>query len=220
MALGNKHVFWEALLVTVIVFGIGIFLGVLLENWRTNKIDVLYQQSEIKLLDMRAQSEIYSLEDFDCKTAIEENLNFANRIYDEAQLLEKYEDAGRLTDALKAEHKKYDVLRSLLWVNSIKLKKKCKASYHNVVYIYDYNDPSIATKAEQSVFSRVLTELKQKQGDNVMLIPIAGDNDLSSVSVLMNLYNVTEKELPIILIDEKIKVPNLEKVEQIEKLLS
>lgn len=215
----QKHVFWEALLVTILIFGIGVFLGVVLENWRTSRVDYLYQQSEVSLLDIRAQSELYSLEDFDCKIAVEENIEFADRIFKEAELLSRYEGAGRLTDALNLEHKKYDVLRALLWANSIKIKKKCKASYYNVVYIYEYNDLDIATKAEQGVFSRILAELKEKKGSDVILIPIAGDNNLTSVKLLMNRYNITESKLPVILIDEKIKITELKTVEEIEKLL-
>lgn len=215
----QKHVFWEAFLVAILIFGIGVFLGVVLENWRTAKIDYLYQQSDIKLLDIRAQGEIYSLGDFDCNKTIEENSKFADRIFKEAELLSRYEGAGRLTENLKLEHKKYDVLRALLWANSIKIKKKCKANYHNVVYIYKYNDLSIAEQQEQGVFSRILFELKQKKGDEIVLIPMAGDNNISSVNLLMNFYNVTEAELPVILIDEKIKINELKTVKEIEKLI-
>jgi len=215
----QKHVFWEAFLVAILIFGIGIFLGVVLENWRTGKIEYLYQQSEVKLLDIRTQSEIYSSTELNCKTAIEENLKFADRIYEEAKALQRYEEAGKLTESLKLEHEKYDVLRALLWANSINVKKKCRADYHNVVYIYKYNDLSINEKQEQTVFSSILSELKQKKGAEIVLIPMAGDNNLASVSLMMSLYNVTESELPIILINEKIKITELKTVEEIEKLL-
>jgi len=215
----QKHVFWEALLVTILIFGIGVFIGVVLENWRAGKIEYSYQQSEIRLMDIKAQGEIYSLGNFDCKTTIQENLNFADSIYKEAELLSRYEGAERLTESLKLEHQKYDILRALLWTNSIKIKKQCNASYYNLVYLYEYKDPSIDTVAKQSVFSRILFELKQMKSDKIMLIPIAGDNELSSVSLLMSMYNVTESELPVILIDEKIKITELQKVEEIEKLL-
>lgn len=215
----QKHAFWEALLVTILIFGIGVFLGVVLENWRTGRIEYLYQESEVKLLDIRTQSEIYSSREFDCKTAVKENIEFADRIFKEAELLSRYEGAGRLTESLKLQHKKYDILRALLWLNSIKIKKNCNAFYSNVVYVYDYNDLNIDTKAKQAVFSNILTELKGKRGNEVMLIPMAGDNDLSSINLLMNLYNITESELPIILIDERIKITELQNVEDIEKLI-
>ena len=86
----QKNVFWEALLVTILIFGIGILAGFFLENMRTNQINSLFQQSEIDLLDIRLQNEIYSDLEFNCDIAIEENLNFANRIYEEAQKLANF----------------------------------------------------------------------------------------------------------------------------------
>ncbi len=215
----QKHVFWEALLITVLIFGLGVFIGVVIESWRTSRISDLYQQADVQLLDIKTQNEIFSLEDFDCETAMEENIKFADRIYEEAKILDRYETARRLTDSLKLQHKKYDVLRALLWINSMKIKKSCRGDYHNVVYIYKYNDPGLEVKAKQSVFANILAELKQEKGNEIILIPMAGDNDLSSVSLLMDMYDITEEELPIILIDERFKITEIESVREIEKLL-
>lgn len=215
----QKHVFWTALILTIFVFAGGIFLGYLLENSRISNIQDFYVKSEIELLDVKIQNEIYSFSEINCSKAIEENVNFADRIYEEAKLLDKYESANQLTEAIVMQHKKYDLLRTLFWINAIKIKQSCNASYHNLVYLYDYNKPRLDIKAKQAVFSRILEELKAKQGDRVMLIPIAGDNDISSLRLLMSLYNVTEQELPVILIDEKIKITDIERVENIEGLL-
>ncbi len=215
----QKNVFWQALLVTIFVFGTGILLGFMLENWRTSKISTLYAQSEIDLLDIRIQNEIYSLTEIDCEEAINENVVFADRVYSEAKLLEKHEKATKISQGIILQHKKYDLLRTLFWLNSIKIKNKCNATYHNVVYIYKYNNQSWDIKAKQSVYSNLLAQLKQKKGEEIMLIPIAGDNNLHSVSLLMFSYNITESELPVVLIDEKIKITELKTIEEIERLL-
>lgn len=215
----QKNVFWQALLVTIFVFGTGILIGFMLENWRTSKISVLYAQSEIDLLDIRIQNEIYSLTEVDCDQAIHENTVFADRVYTEAKLLERNEKANKISEGMVLQHKKYDLLRTLFWLNSIKIKKRCNATYHNVVYIYKYVDPSLDIKAKQGVFSNLLEQLKQEKGDEIMLIPIAGDNDLHSVNLLMFLHNIKESELPVVLVDEKIKITELKTIEELEKLL-
>ena len=110
----QKNVFWEALLVTIFIFGIGILAGVLLENSRTSQINSLFQKSEVDLLDIKLQNEIYSSENFNCEFAVKENLNFADKIYKEAQLLEKYEEASRFTEEIILQHKKYSLLRAVL----------------------------------------------------------------------------------------------------------
>ena len=215
----NKHVFWEAFLISVFILVVGILLGVTFEDWRAREISDMFQQSELDLLDIRVQNEIFSFSEIDCEKVIQENIKFADRIYWEAVLLRKYDESSELSDSIVQQHRKYDLLRALLWVNSIKIKSKCKASYHNIVYIYDYLDVSLDARAKQAAFSKILGELKQKRGEDVLLIPMAGDNNLVSISLLMDVYDIQEQELPVIIIDEKTKIRDIKTVEEIEKLL-
>jgi len=219
MAKSQKHIFWQALLVTILIFSIGIIMGVVLENWRTSQIDFLAQKSEIDLLDIRLQSEVYSGESFNCESAIKENLNFADRIFEEAKILERYEKASRLTEDLIIQHKKYDILRATLLMNSIKIKEKCITDYHDVVYFYEYDEPSIEIKSKQSALSKLLLDLKEKRGDNILLIPMAGDNDLSSINLILDWYGVSPDELPIIVIDNSIKIKDIVKIEELEQII-
>ena len=215
----QKNVFWQALLITILIFSIGVISGVILENWRANRINYLYSISELELLDIKLQNDIYSSYNFDCKEAIKENIKFADKIYEEAKLLGRYEKASRLTDTIIFQHKKYDLLRIMLLLNSIKIKNKCNASYYNLVYFYQFNNPSLDTEAKEDVFSNLLAEIKNKKGDKVLLIPIAADNNITSVNILMNEYNISKNELPVILINEKIKLNNLVNIEDIEKYI-
>lgn len=213
----QKHAFWQALIVTIIIFGVGVFLGVVLENWRTSKVTDLYQQSELGILDIKLQSEIYSLGEFDCKKAVEENIAFADKIFEEAKILENYEDASRLTKNLKIQHKKYDLLRTNLLLNSIKIKEKCGEDYNEIVYFYQYDNPSLEIKAKQSVFSKILTELKEEKGYDILLIPIAGDNDITAINLLIDEYEI--KELPTIMINREYKITDIQTSEDISKYL-
>ncbi|MDD5191856.1 MAG: hypothetical protein PHH54_00290 [Candidatus Nanoarchaeia archaeon] len=217
----QKHAFWEALLITILIFGIGVFFGVILENWRSSKISDLYDKSEIELLDMRIQDEIYSKGKFNCDIAAEENLNLADKIYGEAKLLERYEGARRITDSLIIQHKKYDLLREMLFLNSMHIKEQCKLPYYAVVYFYipAYEELSLDETSKQQVFSKLLEELKQKRGKDVLLIPIAVNQDISSIQVITNLYNISREDLPVILINEKTKITEVRNIEQIEQYL-
>jgi len=201
----EKHVFWQALVLALIIFNFGIFLGYMLESSRVGKVSRLYAESELALLDIKIQSELFDFgNDIDCGIAIKENINFANKIFEEAKILDKFEKSSRITENIKLQHRKYDLLRTLFWINSIKIKRRCNATFHNVVYFYKYNEPSLEQKAKQAVFSRLLGQLKEKYAEEVMLIPIAADNNIVSVDMLLETYNVTE--LPTVLIDEKIKL--------------
>lgn len=215
----QKHIFWQALLVTIFIFCLGIIFGVILENWRTNKIDFLFQSSEIDLLDIQLQSEIYSGGDFDCDNAISENMRFADRTYEEAKILDKYEKASRLTQNLILQHKKYDLLRVILLMNSIKIKERCKDSYYEIVYFYKYNSPSLELKARQGVFSNLLEEIKEIKGGDVLLIPMASDNNISSIDLILDKYGIDKEEIPIIFIDRKFKISEVQNIDDILKYL-
>jgi hypothetical protein len=216
----QKNVFWEALLITLFVFGIGVILGVIIENWRTNQIDSLYQQADVELLDMKLQNELYAQGNFNCSSAILENNNFADKIYEEAKILDNYERANKLTDKILLQHKKYDILRSMIFLNSLEIQKTCKSSYNTVLYFYKYNNPRLDLRAKQDVFSRLLGELKQKQGSNILLIPMAADNDISSINTLLNIYNISISELPVVLINGKIKLTDIGNINQLESYFS
>ena len=215
----QKHVFWQALILALIIFNFGIFLGYMLESSRVGKVNRLYIESELVLLDVKIQSKLFDfdLTNLDCEDAIKENINFGDRIYEEAKILDRYESASRITESIKLQHKKYDLLRVLFWLNTLKIKKNCNPSFHNIVYFYKYNNATLTEKAKQAVFSRLLEDLKQKYGNKIMLIPIAGDNNLASVNLLMKNYNITH--LPTILIDEKVKITEIENVEEFDKYL-
>jgi len=215
----QKNVFWEALLITMLIFGLGIMAGVILENWRTGKVESTYQQSEIDLLDVKLLTEIYSIGNFNCDDAIQENIDFADRIFKEAKTMGRYEKASRLTKDIVFQHKKYDLLRTMLFLNSIKIKEKCNNNYYEIVYFYDYKDATIDTKAKQGAFSKVLTDLKEKRGNEILLIPIAGDNEIAAVDLILNENNITKEELPVILINREIKITELLTLKELSEYL-
>ena len=214
----QKYTLLYALILTFVVFNIGIFMGYMLESSRIDKINKLYLEAEMELLDQRIQKDALEIIDFDCDAMIKENIKFADKIYEEALLIQRYEDANQINPNIIFQHKRYDLLRTLFWINSMRIKEKCNSDYHNVVYFYQYNNPSIEQKSKQRFFSKLLSQIKEKFGNNIMLIPIAGDNDISSINLFLDKYDI--KELPVILIDEEFLIYDLESIEDIEKYLS
>jgi hypothetical protein len=218
MLKSQKYVFLQALIITFVIFNIGIYLGYKLEASRIDKIDKWYLESEIELLDQKLQNDAFDIVGLNCDSMIQENIKFANRIYEDALIIDKYKKASRINKEMVSQHKRFDLLRTLFWINSINIKEKCNSNYHNIVYFYKYNDPSIEQKAKQKFFSNLLFQIKQEKEDKVMLIPIAADNELGSVNLLLEKYEI--KELPVILIDESIKIIDIKNIEDIEKYLN
>ncbi len=213
----QKRIFLYALLTTLVIFNLGIFMGYLLETTRVSEINDFYLKAEMELLDQRIQREALDLINLDCDLIVQENIDFADRIFEEALLIQRFEDANRMNSEIIFQHKRYDLLRTLFWMNSIRIKEKCNSDYHNVVYFYDFDDPSLEQASEQRFFSNLLFEIKEEYGEKVMLIPIAADNDLPSIELLVKNYEIVE--FPTILIDESVKITEVETKEDITKYL-
>lgn len=213
-----KYIILEALLVSIFIFTFGILIGIFIENARTNYLQQNFIEIETNTLDARLLSDLIGSSN--CEIAVKENIGFADRVFGEAILLNKYEESNQLTESIKLQHKKYDLLRAIILVNSIKIKEKCNSDYHNVVYIYKYEKANLNDKAKQIVISNMLSEIKLEKGDKILLVSFAGDTNTPSINLLMNRYNITQQDLPAVLIDEKIKITDIKDKTELEKYLN
>ena len=217
----SKSYFWQALVLTVIVFIIGIFLGIAYEGNRLDKINEYYVLSEISLMDALALSRLTDVDlsrgVIDCEILIDANTNFADRIYSEAILLEKYEESGKLTEALRLAHTKYDLLRTILWLNVMNIPEQCKKNISVVVYLYEYETEDLTKKAINRVWSRILYDLKRDVGNRIILIPIAVDSDLTSLNSLISRFNISS--YPALIIDDEKVFSEIKSVDELKKHL-
>jgi len=203
----KKHAFWQALFLAIVFFGIGLMLGASFENSRNQIVDDLLISSEVNVLDNQLIADFSDIFNVSCDIAWGGVVDFADSIYEEARLLEDYDGATQLTDVLDVLHKKYDVLRMMVWSQSMKVKERCENGYHSVVYFYEYNEPFVTVDSNQLVFSRVLSDWKAEYGNKFVLIPIAGDMGLKSAEVAMKHYGI--EKYPAVVIDEEIVITDV-----------
>jgi hypothetical protein len=199
MLKSKKHVFWEALIVTIVIFLAGLFLGMLVESNNSNKIANLYLQSEISLNDASAAFNIMENTKINCEAIKEENIKMADRVYEEAKLLELYENSGKITDSMKLLHKKYDLLRAILWESNKEPLDRC-GNYNLIVYLYEYETEDTNRKVVQKVWSKILLDAKRKNPD-ILLLPIAGNQNLTTIEYLIEEYQI--KQLPALVINNE-----------------
>ena len=211
----KKRVFWEALILTVLIFILGLLIGILLEGKRLDVIQGHYVDSENSLIDSLALGNLANIDNFTCVILINSNIDFANRIYDEARILEDYEDSAKFTNSLVSEHRKYDLMRTLLWINTLKTSESCKTQNMNVVvYVYNSNPDDLTEKAKNTVWSKILNDLKAKHGDTIILIPVAVDTQVSSLEPLLEHFGVSE--YPSLIVNNNYVFSELNSVEDIE----
>ncbi|MCR4327044.1 MAG: hypothetical protein NUV46_00500 [Nanoarchaeota archaeon] len=213
----NYFVFLQALLVTVVVFIIGFYIGTSVEAGRAVEINNYYTQSEVSLVDILALNNLAGSKIVSCEELIESNKELLDRVYYEASVLTQYEGSGKLTENLKSLHKKYDVLRTYLWITSIQIKEGCSDDFSTIVYLYDHEEKDLSKKAMQSVWSKLLSEIKT-ENENIFLIPIAMDSNLNSLNSLIRNYNVSGS--PAVIINEKTIYYEIPEKEEILSLLN
>jgi len=199
MLKSKKHVFWEALLVTVLIFLAGFFVGILAETKNSSEVNGMYVNSEISLTDAKTSLEVLKNRKTDCETIAQNNIEFADRIYEEAKIIEKYEETQTLTKNMDLLHKKYDLLRTLLWINNEDTLEECK-NYNIIIYLYEYETKIIEKQATQNVWSKILLDAK-KENEDTLLIPIAVDQDLNSLNLVLEPYNLTQ--FPAVIVNNK-----------------
>ncbi len=211
---GNKNVFWEALILTVFVFLLGMLFGVAYENSKINEIEQYYKSSELDLNDIFVFNDLIEFKNISCQNLIDRNIEFANKIYEEALLLEKYEDAGKINENMKIEHKKYDLLRTFLWINTIKTREICKEDITTVVYLYEYETENLVQKATQNVWSKILLDLKKEKGNEIILIPIAVNTEIISINALTKKFEIND--YPALVINDKTVLTELKNINSIK----
>lgn len=213
----KKKVFLDSLVLTLLVLIIGFSIGFYFEYFRTNKIIDNYRNNEIEALDLKLQNYYYQIMDrSSCDSAIAQNFVFADDLYDKGLEIEKFEEANQITDDILLEKRRYVLLKTELWLNTILLKEKCEDPFDTIVYLYSKDTGSFSV-SQQKVISNVLKSVKEKRGNRVILIPLAGDIGLGAVDLQMNIYNVTS--LPSIIINEKIVLEGFHTEEEIESYL-
>lgn len=199
MLRSKKNVFWEALLITILIFLAGFLFGVYLEERNFNIISDYATNSEINLLDGMILVQISEDSEVSCDLLRKENIDFADRIYEEARLLEKYEEAGKITESMKILHRKYSLLRTLAWKSNSNILDKC-SNYDLLVYLYEYEPERLDIKATQAVWSIKLMDVK-KENPNMVLLPIAINQDLSSLDVILGEYEI--HSFPAVIVNNK-----------------
>lgn len=213
----KKHVFWQAFFLAMLFFFLGLTLGIYLEQTRIDNTNIAFYQSESSLYDSFALVKLSENPSVSCEDLKSASVDFADQIYEEAKSLEKFDKSNKLTSSLKVVHRKYDLLRTLLWMNVISFKENC-GEINTAVYLYEYDNENIEIRSKQIVWSRILEDLKNKMGDDLILIPIAVDQNLVSLDYLIKTYGLTD--FPAVILNEKDIFYEHETVKELEKYLN
>ena len=189
--------FWKAFFLSTIIFLVGLNLGVFIENSGLDEIERAVIASEVELYDSNIRSSIIQNYNQSCDTSIENTFLIADKIYGEVQSLESLDKSSSIVAGFNEMHKRYDLLRTQLWLDASRLKDNCDNDFNLIIYLYEYDarDPEIVSL--QMLYASITQEIKNNYREDVLLIPIAHNMDLNSLTMLVDSYG-TELKTSII----------------------
>jgi len=215
----NNIVFWQAAVISIVVFLLGLFVGVMFESQRTEATmltisSLTYEFSNIKQMTFYYQQ--ISNKDY-CEEAIKQNFKFTNNNLKKGQEIERYENANILIKTMDSKKREYLLLKTEFLINTLILKEKCNMSQNMIFYFYSDKTTNKNIIAQQAVQSKVLTDLHNKQTDTFILIPLAADLNNTVVDLLLASHNITQ--MPSLLINNKIVLSGIQSESEIERYL-
>jgi len=208
----------KTMVITVIVFVLGILVGIWLDNARLEEIKERLTFMDIEWNDARLQSVFYQKSingSSSCEDAIESNLDFNEKIYEEGLEIERRENVNKFAPEIISEKRRYALLQLQFWLNSIELKELCNATYSSVVYFYSFSDENV--KINQRIQSTILSDLKEECGNELILIPLPFDLDISTIEFIKSSYGINST--PSLLINEQSVLEGIQNKEEILKYI-
>jgi hypothetical protein len=210
-----KRVFLKTTLITVTIFIIGFYGGILFDNLRIEEVRARLTEidnlwNDARLLQSYMKRFSNNITPY-CGFLLDENLRIGDRIYAEGLKVEEYEAANRFAPFFLTEKKRYALLDLQFWINSIDLKRLCDANYSTVIYFYSQFNKTI----EQRFQDRVLWDLKQKCGPKIIYITFPVDLNISTIEMIKDIYNI--RKTPSILIDESLLLEGPISLRELEK---
>jgi len=214
----SKDKYVIAGILTLLIFSLGLTLGIVLEEQRYNKADEINQEQQANYISLQLQylmlSTFQSQENCPVlfttlKTTIDDLSGSLSQIID-------YEKDNSLnSDDYLLISRRYTLDNLRYWLLANEAKESCDLDIVTVLYFYSDDCPSCPNQGT------ILTYFKKLLGDSLLVFPINIDlhEDEPMVEVMMSLYNVT-KYPTLIIADQKyegvIKTEELQKVICIE----
>ena len=208
----NWRVYITAGVITLIIFSLGVGIGYLISN---SKYDIMkYDLESLQLRQRDIELEILLINSIGTKSCDTLNYEIRKTATESTELGQKvtYYDNEIIKDPqFYAMKRQYIINLIQLWSYWEMFKKNCNSSVNTVLYFY-----SIKNCSDCQAQGFVLSFLKEKNPDKIMIFALDKDEDLYSLNLIKNIYNVTDA--PTLIINNE-KHEGLEDLNELKDLL-
>src|SRR3989338_3021073 len=198
----SKEKYILAALLTLLIFSLGLTLGILLDSVRLQKSEKLSKQQEVDYGSLQLQYlylTTFSENEDSCsvlKVALDKSIK------DLSVSLERFDQYKQNSnfnqDEFNMVARRYILDNIKYWLFAQKSQQKCAIDLVTVLYFYSENDCSICP--DQGV---LLTYYKKIYGERLLIFPINADHEENEamITVLKSKYNITQ--YPTVIIGNK-----------------
>jgi len=171
-----------ALVLTILIFLIGVLLGGSIANLKLGKLAKLEREMKTKIMDLELQ--FLLAEENPCDSELPQ---LAEELYQIGGKLNYMEKQKGIDDPDVLELKKYySMLQIRHWLFLRKVKKKCNKDLHLILYFYS-NEPKKCDRcADQGI---ILTYLRKKY-PNVRVYSFDVDLDCGAIKTLIKNFKI------------------------------
>jgi len=187
-------------IITVLVFSLGLTMGLILEDHRYNLIELVNAEQETRYLSLQLQYlYLTSFSNYNNCPILETALKEATTQLDESlRGVIEYESENDVNDERKIlVQRRYIVDNLRYWLLAKESKEKCSLDIVPIIYFHNTDCPSCPNQGT------ILTYYKKIYGEQLLVFPINIDlrNEEPMVELVMNQFNIDS--LPTLIIDNK-----------------
>ena len=196
----SKDKYIIAGVITILIFSLGLMLGLILEDYRYNIVDEINTEQEINHLSLQMQY-LY-LDVFrnynNCpilSTTLKETIEDLDQSLSEVIAYEEDNENDGIKKNLIMRRYALDNLR--YWLLALERKERCDFDIVPILYLYATECPSCPNQGA------ILTYFKKKFGEQVLVFPINLDlrNEEPMIEITIKQFNLTK--FPTMIIDNK-----------------
>jgi glutaredoxin len=208
----NWKVYTTAAIITIFVFSIGIGIGYMISNEKYNIMYYDMENLKVQQRDMEVESMlINSLGSNTCSNLNYEIEKTATQSTSLGEKLSYYNNEIMRNPDFLILKKNYIISLIQFWSYWEMFKKNCNSSVNTVLYFYSIKD---CNECQAQGF--VLSFLKEKYPSDIMVFAMDKDEDLYSLNLIKDTYNVTKA--PTLVINNQ-KYEGLSDINELKSLL-
>lgn len=214
----DTKIYLKAALLTLLVFSIGIGIGIYLDSLRLNFFSNKLEEFQIDYSNLLLEELFFKSFDFDEKRICEIYIEKTNKLAEEAGKLGSYIESFKETTKLRAGEfeilkQKYFLTNLHLWLHMRNLREKCNYNVTTILFFYT----SLGRCEDCIAQGAILSRIKKRNPEKYMIFAVDVDSNLGIISTLLQYFKVVKT--PTMIINEVVKLEGFYSEEELKNIL-